>query len=144
VPPAHPTAVRFHDQPSHHLPGLLDRTAGLRATLLILWKRTGQGHFRRLARFWTKIFAVSFAMGVVSGITLSYEFGTNWACFSEVAGNVIGPLMGYEVLTEFSLEATFLGVMLFGWQRVAPWLHVTAAILVALGTHLGLLDSRRQ
>ncbi|MDB6046162.1 MAG: cytochrome ubiquinol oxidase subunit [Gammaproteobacteria bacterium] len=104
------------------------------ATLLIMWRRTGQDHFHRLARFWTKIFAVSFAMGVVSGIPLSYQFGTNWARFSEVAGNVIGPLIGYEVLTAFFLEATFLGVMLFGWQRVAPWLHVTAAILVAAGT----------
>ena len=104
------------------------------ATLLVLWKRTGKDHFHRLARFWTKIFAVSFAMGVVSGIPLSYQFGTNWARFSEVAGNVIGPLIGYEVLTAFFLEATFLGVMLFGWQRVAPWLHVTAAILVAAGT----------
>jgi cytochrome bd ubiquinol oxidase subunit I len=104
------------------------------ATLLVLWKRTGQDHFHRLARFWTKIFAVSFAMGVVSGIPLSYEFGTNWAHFSEVVGNVIGPLIGYEVLTAFFLEATFLGVMLFGWQRVPPWLHVTAAILVAAGT----------
>ena len=104
------------------------------ATLLVLWKRTGHDHFHRLARFWTKIFAVSFAMGVVSGIPLSYQFGTNWARFSEVAGNVIGPLIGYEVLTAFFLEATFLGVMLFGWQRVSPWLHVTSAILVALGT----------
>ncbi len=73
-------------------------------------------------------------MGVVSGIPLSYEFGTNWARFSEVVGNVIGPLIGYEVLTAFFLEATFLGVMLFGWQRVPSWLHVTAAILVAAGT----------
>lgn len=104
------------------------------ATLLVLWKRTGHDHFHRLARFWTKIFAVSFAMGVVSGIPLSYEFGTNWARFSLVAGNVIGPLIGYEVMTAFFLEATFLGVMLFGWQRVPAWLHVTAAILVALGT----------
>ena len=104
------------------------------ATLLVLWKRTGKSHFHSLARFWTKIFAVSFAMGVVSGIPLSYQFGTNWAHFSAVAGNVIGPLIGYEVLTAFFLEATFLGVMLFGWQRVSPWLHVTSAILVALGT----------
>ncbi len=104
------------------------------ATLLVLWKRTGRDHFQRLARFWTKIFAVSFAMGVVSGIPLSYQFGTNWSHFSAVAGNVLGPLIGYEVLTAFFLEATFLGVMLFGWQRVSPWLHVTAAILVAAGT----------
>src|SRR3954464_14507592 len=104
------------------------------ATLLVLWRRTGRDHYHRLARFWTKIFAVSFAMGVVSGIPLSYQFGTNWARFSEVTGNVLGPLIGYEVLTAFFLEATFLGVMLFGWRRVAPWLHVTSAVLVALGT----------
>jgi len=104
------------------------------ATLLVLWRRTGQEHFHRLARFWTKIFAVSFAMGVVSGIPMSYQFGTNWSRFSEVVGNVIGPLIGYEVLTAFFLEATFLGVMLFGWRRVPPWLHVTSAVLVALGT----------
>src|SRR4029079_15206269 len=104
------------------------------ATLLVRWRRTGQEPFHRLARFWTKIFAVSFAMGVVSGIPMSYEFGTNWSRFSEVVGNVIGPLIGYEVLTAFFLEATFLGVMLFGWKRVPPWLHVTSAVLVALGT----------
>lgn len=104
------------------------------ATLLVLWRRTGKDHFHRLARFWTKIFAVSFAMGVVSGIPLSYEFGTNWSRFSEVVGNVVGPLIGYEVLTAFFLEATFLGVMLFGWKRVPPWLHVTSAVLVAFGT----------
>ena len=104
------------------------------ATLLVLWRRTGSDHFHRLARFWTKIFAVSFAMGVVSGIPLSYEFGTNWSRFSVVVGNVLGPLIGYEVLTAFFLEASFLGIMLFGWRRVKPGLHVTAAILVAVGT----------
>ena len=106
------------------------------ATLLVMWRRTGKEHYHRLARFWTKIFAVSFAMGVVSGIPMSYQFGTNWSRFSEVVGNVVGPLIGYEVLTAFFLEATFLGVMLFGWKRVSPWLHVTSAILVALGTAL--------
>jgi len=104
------------------------------ATLLVRWRMTGEDHFHRLARFWTKIFAVSFAMGVVSGIVLSYQFGTNWAKFSVVAGNVMGPLLGYEVLTAFFLEATFLGIMLFGWQRVPPNLHVLSAILVAVGT----------
>src|SRR3984893_13131544 len=104
------------------------------ATLLVLWQRTGRDHYHRLARFWTTIFAVSFAMGVVSGIPLSYEFGTNWSRFSEVAGNVIGPLVGYEVLTAFFLEATFLGVLLFGWTRTPPWLQATSAILVAAGT----------
>jgi cytochrome d ubiquinol oxidase subunit I len=106
------------------------------ATLLVLWRRTGRPHFERLARFWTKIFAVSFAMGVVSGIPLSYQFGTNWSEFSVVVGNVLGPLIGYEVMTAFFLEATFLGVLLFGWKRVPPWLHVTSALLVAAGTAL--------
>src|SRR6476659_5473743 len=106
------------------------------ATLLVRWIVTGREHLHRLARFWTKIFAVSFAMGVVSGIVLSYQFGTNWSRFSVVVGNVIGPLIGYEVLVAFFLEATFLGVMLFGWNRVPPWLHTLSAIAVALGTAL--------
>jgi len=106
------------------------------ATLLILHIRTGQEHFRTLARFWTKVFAVSFAMGVVSGIVLSYQFGTNWSRFSEITGNVIGPLIGYEVLTAFFLEATFLGIMLFGGNRVPPWLHALSAVIVAFGTAL--------
>jgi Cytochrome bd terminal oxidase subunit I len=104
------------------------------ATLLVRWLVTGREHLHRLARFWTKIFAVSFGMGVVSGIVLSYQFGTNWSRFSVVVGNVIAPLIGYEVLTAFFLEATFLGVMLFGWKRVPPWLHVFAAVAVAVGT----------
>ena len=106
------------------------------ATLLVRWRLTGRDHLYRLARFWTKIFAVSFAMGVVSGIVLSYQFGTNWSQFSVVVGNVIGPLLGYEVLTAFFLEATFLGIMLFGWQRVSPNLHTASAVLVAIGTSL--------
>ena len=106
------------------------------ATLLVMWRRSGVERYRTLARFWTRIFAVSFAMGVVSGIVLSYEFGTNWSRFSVVVGNVVGPLIGYEVLTAFFLEATFLGIMLFGWSRVPPWLHVLSAILVAIGTLL--------
>jgi cytochrome bd ubiquinol oxidase subunit I len=104
------------------------------ATLLVLWRRTGSDHYHRIARFWTKIFAVSFAMGVVSGIPLSYELGTNWSRFTAAGGNVIGPLIGYEVLMAFFLESTFLGIMLFGWSRVPSWLHVTSAVLVALGT----------
>jgi cytochrome d ubiquinol oxidase subunit I len=106
------------------------------ATLEVMWLRTGTPHYHTLARFWTKIFAVSFAMGVVSGIVLSYQFGTNWSRFSHVTGNVIGPLIGYEVLTAFFLEATFLGVMLFGWKRVPPWLHVFSCVAVAVGTSL--------
>ena len=104
------------------------------ATLLVMWIATGRERLQRLARFWTRIFAVSFAMGVVSGIVLSYQFGTNWSRFAVFAGNVVGPLIGYEVLTAFFLEATFLGVMLFGWGRVPSWLQVFSAIAVAGGT----------
>ncbi|MDB5854379.1 MAG: cytochrome ubiquinol oxidase subunit [Herminiimonas sp.] len=104
------------------------------ATLEVLWVRSRKEHYHLLARFWTRIFAVSFAMGVVSGIVLSYQFGTNWSRFSTTVGNVIGPLMGYEVLTAFFLEASFLGIMLFGWNRVPPWLHTLACVIVAVGT----------
>ena len=106
------------------------------ATLCVMWMRTGIERYRALAQFWTKIFAVSFAMGVVSGVVLSYQFGTNWSRFSVVVGNVIGPMIGYEVLVAFFLEATFLGVLLFGWNRVPPWLHTLSAIAVAFGTTL--------
>ncbi|HEX2655996.1 MAG TPA: cytochrome ubiquinol oxidase subunit I, partial [Xanthobacteraceae bacterium] len=106
------------------------------ATLLVMWLHTGREAYHRLARFWTKIFAVSFAMGVVSGIVLSYQLGTNWSRFSLVSGNVLGPPIGYEVLTAFFLEATFLGIMLFAWNRVPPWVHALSAIIVAIGTAL--------
>ena len=106
------------------------------ATLCVMWMRRGKQHYRVLARFWTKIFALSFAMGVVSGIVLSYQFGTNWSRYSAVLGNVVGPMIGYEVLVAFFLEATFLGVMLFGWNRVPPWLHTLSAVVVAIGTTL--------
>jgi len=106
------------------------------ATLEVLWGWTGAERYKRLAAFWTKIFAVSFAMGVVSGIVLSYQFGTNWSRFSAVAGNVVGPLIGYEVLTAFFLEATFLSVLLFGGERVPRWLHVFSGVMVAFGTTL--------
>src|SRR4051795_13037525 len=104
------------------------------ATLGVLWLKTDAERYHRLMQFWTKIFAVSFAMGVVSGIVLSYQFGTNWSRFSVVVGNVLGPLLGYEVLTAFFLEATFLGVLLFGFNRVPPWLYVLSAAVVAVGT----------
>jgi len=104
------------------------------ATLGALWIRSGNDHYHHLMRFWTKIFAVSFAMGVVSGIVLSYQFGTNWSRFSVAVGNVVGPLIGYEVLSAFFLEATFLGVLLFGFNRVPPWLYVLSAAIVAIGT----------
>ena len=104
------------------------------ATLGALWLRTGAERYHLLMKFWTKIFAVSFAMGVVSGIVMSYEFGTNWSRFSVAVGNVVGPLVGYEVLTAFFLEATFLGVLLFGFNKVPPWLYVMSAAIVAVGT----------
>src|SRR5262245_8426562 len=104
------------------------------ATLEVLWGATGADRYRRLAAFWTKIFAVSFGMGVVSGIVLSYQLGTNWSRFSARAGNIIGPLAGYEVLAAFFLEATFLGILLFGGGRVPRWLHVFSAVAVAVGT----------
>ncbi|WP_270936621.1 cytochrome ubiquinol oxidase subunit I [Falsiroseomonas oryzae] len=85
-------------------------------------------------RFWVKVFALSFALGVVSGITMSFQFGTNWPGFMERVGNIAGPLLAYEVLTAFFLEATFLGIMLFGFRRVPGWLHTTATVLVAFGT----------
>jgi cytochrome d ubiquinol oxidase subunit I len=85
-------------------------------------------------RLWVKVFALSFALGVVSGIVMSFQFGTNWPGFMQKAGNVAGPLLGYEVLTAFFLEATFLGVMLFGRDRVPGWLHTLSAVLVAAGT----------
>ena len=86
--------------------------------------------------FFTKVFALSFAIGVVSGITMSFQFGTNWPGFMETVGNIAGPLLAYEVLTAFFLEATFLGIMLFGFRRVPNWLHTTATVLVAVGTTL--------
>lgn len=106
------------------------------ATLEVLWGWTGAERYKRLAVFWTKIFAVSFAMGVVSGVVLSYQFGTNWSRFSATVGNVVGPLIGYEVFTAFFLEATFLSVLLFGGERVPRWLHVFSGLMVAFGTTL--------
>lgn len=106
------------------------------ATLEGIWFFRRDERFHGLARYWTKIFAVSFAMGVVSGLPMSYQFGTNWSKFSVAAGNVIGPLLGYEVLTAFFLEASFLGIMLFGWNRVPKWLHFFASLMVAFGTLL--------
>ncbi|MFZ1906356.1 MAG: cytochrome ubiquinol oxidase subunit I [Steroidobacteraceae bacterium] len=104
------------------------------AVLEGLWLRTGKWVYRQLFFFWSKIFAVGFGMGVVSGVVMSYEFGANWAGFSRFAGSVNGPLLTYEVLTAFFLEAGFLGIMLFGWKRVGARLHFLATCLVALGT----------
>src|SRR6478736_3204362 len=104
------------------------------AVLEGLWLWTKRRRFLDLYNYWLKIFAVAFAMGVVSGIVMSYQFGTNWSVFSDRAGPIIGPLMAYEVLTAFFLEAGFLGVMLFGMTKVGKGLHFTATCMVALGT----------
>jgi cytochrome d ubiquinol oxidase subunit I len=112
-------------------------TIGLASWLAVLewrWLKTGNTVYKEVYRMWVKIFAVTFGMGVVSGVVMSFQFGTNWSVFSDRAGNVLGPLLGYEVLTAFFLEASFLGVMLFGWNRVSPKMHFAATIIVALGT----------
>ncbi len=98
--------------------------------------RTGDEVWMRAYRFWVKVFALSFALGVVSGITMSFQFGTNWPGFMETVGNIAGPLLGYEVLTAFFMEATFLGIMLFGMNRVSNRVHTIATFLVAVGTSL--------
>ncbi|WP_198375283.1 cytochrome ubiquinol oxidase subunit I [Neoroseomonas rubea] len=95
---------------------------------------TGDDKWMDAYRFWVKVFALSFALGVVSGITMSFQFGTNWPGFMERVGNIAGPLLAYEVLTAFFLEATFLGIMLFGFRRVPGWVHTGATFLVAFGT----------
>ena len=112
-------------------------TIGLASFLAVLeglWLYTKKPVFRNLYLFWVKIFALSFGMGVVSGVVMSYQFGTNWSVFSSQVGSVIGPLLAYEVLTAFFLEASFLGVMLFGWKKVGPKLHFFATCMVAIGT----------
>lgn len=99
-----------------------------------LWLKTGKKVYLTICQFWTKIFALTFGMGVVSGIVLAYELGTNFGPFIHIVGGVLGALFAYEVLSAFFLEAGFLGVMLFGWDRVSPKLHYTATLLVMLGT----------
>ncbi|ELE2165177.1 cytochrome ubiquinol oxidase subunit I [Vibrio fluvialis] len=112
-------------------------TIGLASFLAVLewrWMKTGNPVYKNLYHFWCKIFAVNFGMGVVSGLVMSYEFGTNWARFSDFAGSVTGPLLTYEVLTAFFLEAGFLGVMLFGWHKVSRRMHFFATVMVVIGT----------
>jgi cytochrome d ubiquinol oxidase subunit I len=114
-------------------------TIGLASWLAVLegfYLKTGKQIYINIYKFWLKIFAVSFAMGVVSGVVMSYQFGTNWSGFSHKVGNVIGPLMNFEVMTAFFLEASFLGIMLFGWERVSAKMHFFATVIVALGTLL--------
>src|SRR5215831_6866331 len=104
------------------------------AVLEALWLATGRDVYINLFNYWLKIFAVAFGMGVVSGIVMSYQFGTNWSAYADRTGPIVGPLMAYEVLTAFFLEAGFLGVMLFGLKRVGPRLHFLATLMVAIGT----------
>lgn len=114
-------------------------TIGLASYLAVLeacWLRTRDTVYRDLYHFWLRIFAVNFGMGVVSGLVMAYQFGTHWSGFSRFAGSITGPLLAYEVLTAFFLEAGFLGVMLFGWSRVGPGLHFMSTVMVALGTLL--------
>lgn len=112
-------------------------TIGLASWLAVVewrWLKTGNETYKEVYRMWVKIFAVTFGMGVVSGVVLSYQFGTNWSAFSDKVGSVLGPLLGYEVLTAFFLEASFLGIMLFGMQRVSRKMHFAATVIVAAGT----------
>jgi len=114
-------------------------TIGLASYLAVLeglWLWRKNPVYRTLYHFWSRIFAVNFAMGVVSGLVMAYQFGTNWSHYSAFAGSITGPLLAYEVLTAFFLEAGFLGVMLFGWRKVGPGLHFFSTLMVALGTLL--------
>ena len=100
----------------------------------VRYNRSGEARWMEAYQFWVKIFALSFAMGVVSGITMSFQFGTNWPGFMEKVGNIAGPLLAYEIMTAFFLEAVFLGIMLFGFSKVPRWMHTGATFLVAFGT----------
>ncbi|QPI63765.1 cytochrome ubiquinol oxidase subunit I [Vreelandella venusta] len=128
--------IQFAFTISFHIifPAITIGLASYLAVLEGLWLKTQRDTYRLLYHFWSKIFAVNFAMGVVSGIVMAYQFGTHWSGFSAFAGSVTGPLLTYEVLTAFFLEAGFLGVMLFGWERVGRGLHFFATCMVALGT----------
>ncbi|WP_042859494.1 cytochrome ubiquinol oxidase subunit I [Dickeya sp. NCPPB 3274] len=132
----HLARIQFAFTVSFHIifPAITIGLASFLAVLEGLWLKTNNRDYRDLYHFWSKIFAVNFGMGVVSGLVMAYQFGTNWSGFSQFAGSITGPLLTYEVLTAFFLEAGFLGVMLFGWQRVGPGLHFFATCMVALGT----------
>ncbi len=104
------------------------------AVLKALWVKTERAEYRVLYKFWIKIFAVAFGIGVVTGIVMTYQFGTNWSGLSRVGGSILGPLLGYEVAAAFFLEAGFLGIMLFGWDKVPDLVHLGATIAVAVGT----------
>lgn len=112
-------------------------TIGLASWLAVLeglWLKTKNENYKEIYKFWIKIFAVTFGMGVVSGVVLSYQIGTNWSVFSDKVGNILGPLLSFEVLAAFFLESSFLGIMLFGWDRVSRRVHFASTIIVAIGT----------
>jgi len=115
-------------------PALSIGLAGFLLALEVLWLRTNDARYWRLLRFWTTIFALSFGMGVVSGLVLAYQFGTNWSGLMAHAGQIMGPLLSYETMTAFFLEASFLGILLFGWKRVSRTMHCLSTAMVALGT----------
>jgi len=117
-------------------PSLTIALAWLLLYFRVRYARSGDPAWLATYRLWTKVFALSFAMGVVSGITMSFQFGTNWPGYMQKVGNIAGPLLAYEVLTAFFLEATFLGVMLFGMNRVPNWVHTFSSAMVAVGTTL--------
>lgn len=128
--------IQFAFTVSAHIifPAFTIGLASYLAVLEALWLRTGDDAYMTLFDYWKKVFAIVFGMGVVSGIVMSYQFGTNWSVFADKTGPVLGPPMGYEVLSAFFLEAGFLGVMLFGFHRVGPRLHFASTVLVAIGT----------
>ncbi|CAB3809363.1 hypothetical protein LMG28614_07017 [Paraburkholderia ultramafica] len=128
--------IQFAFTVSFHIifPALSIGLASFLAVLEGAWLRTGKRHYKDLCVYWSKIFAVGFGMGVVSGVVMAYQFGTNWAGFSSFAGPVTGPLLTYEVMTAFFLEAGFLGIMLFGWDKVGRGAHFGATVMVAVGT----------
>ncbi|MEL7938219.1 cytochrome ubiquinol oxidase subunit I [Pseudomonas delhiensis] len=132
--------IQFAFTVSFHIifPAITIGLASFLAVLEGLWLKSGNPVYKDLYKFWSKIFAVNFGMGVVSGLVMAYEFGTNWARFSDYAGSITGPLLTYEVLTAFFLEAGFLGVMLFGWDRVGRRLHFFATVMVAIGTMISM------
>ncbi|GEM15558.1 hypothetical protein NBRC3293_0055 [Gluconobacter oxydans NBRC 3293] len=114
---------------------------GLAAYLAVLeglWLKTGRSAYLDLFKYWLKVFSVVFGMGVVSGLVMSYEFGTNWSSFSQKAGPILGPMLAYEVMTAFFLEAGFLGVMMFGLNRVGKGLHFAATCMVSIGTLISM------
>ncbi len=132
--------IQFAFTVSFHIifPAITIGLASYLAVLEGLWLKKRNPVYKQLYHFWSKVFAVNFGMGVVSGLVMAYQFGTNWSGFSEFAGSITGPLLTYEVLTAFFLEAGFLGVMLFGWKKVGDQLHFFSTCMVALGTIMSM------